>query len=55
MGLEIAFFPPLREKTDDKTLNSYMPGLADLMPVPNLLMFRIANFGEFSTPSSPLR
>ena len=55
MGLEIGFFPSLREKTDDKTLNSYMPGLADPMPVPNLLMFRIANFGEFSMPSSPLR
>ena len=55
MGLEIGFFPSLREKTDDKTLNSYMPGLADPMPVPNLLMFRIANLGEFSELSSSLR
>jgi len=55
MGLEMASSPPLHEKTDDKTLNSYMPGLADPMPVTNLLMFRIADFGDFSTPSSPLR
>jgi len=29
VGFEMAFFPPLREKTDDKTLNFYTPGLAD--------------------------
>jgi len=50
--------PPLREKTDEKTLNAYMPGLSDSMPVQNLLVLRSANFGRnlhafFPTVANP--
>ena len=49
---------PLHETTDEKTLNAYMPGLSDSMPVQNLLVLRSANFGRnfhafFPTAANP--